>query len=414
MIEVILLILLSLAVIILSGIVSSSEVAIISISYPKVKEILTGAKTKKDQKKAEALLRIKENIKKYITTIVVLNNIINIIGSIYIGVIASEIFGEIYLGIISGILTFLIIVFSEIIPKVLGEKYASSYSRLIAGPLIIVTNILSPVLYLFDKFIHLFIKEESNYHHVSEGIIKEMAVLGKQEGSIDAYESELIENIFEMDDTEAYQIMVPKNKVQLLDHDSNYERIVKILRRTGFTRFPVSKKDEIIGLVNAKDLFKFHKREEEFNIDEVLRPIEFVPETMKIITLEQKLRRNKVHMAAIVNEHGDFTGIVTLEDVFEELLGEIEDEFDLEEELFKKLDTKSYEIDASIDIEEFNENFPENIPTELDFITLNGYIINRLGFIPTKGEKLVMDKGIFEILSTNRKRVLKVKYTMND
>lgn len=409
--ELVFLIVLTLLVIILSALVSSSEVALLSISYPQVKEMLNDKKNKSLQIKAEKLLHIKENLKQYLTTIVVLNNIINIIGSIYIGVLAAEIFGELYLGIVSGVLTFLIIIFSEIIPKIMGERYAKVYAPMIAGPLVLSTKILSPALWVFDKIVHFFVGDSQYDTHVSEGIIREMAALGKQEGSIDPYESELIENVFEMNDIEVYEIMVPRKKVQCIEHDANFQRIIKLITRTGHTRFPVLKKGEVTGLIHAKDLFKYHGREKKFSVKEILRPIEFVPDAMKLATLEEKLVKNRVHMAAVVNEHGDFTGIVTLEHVFEELIGrDIEDEYDDETQPeLKELKKNHYLIDASYDIEELDEKLDLELHLEDDFVTLNGFIIDTLGRIPSVGEKVKIRKGHFVIKKATSRQILQVE-----
>ena len=408
---VLLFILLVLSVIIVSGIVSGSEASILSISYARTKELVTNSiKGSKERLRAENLLKIKEDLQKYITTIVVLNNIVNIIGSIYIGILASQIFGTVYVGIVSAALTFLIIMFSEIIPNVYGDKYCKVIAPRISGFLIILTKIFYPINVILNRLTRIFVKESLDTKRVSEGIIKELAILGKQEGSINTYESELIENVFDMNDIEVYDIMVPKNKVIIVDISITYDKLVTTIRKTGFTRFPVGKAGEIIGVINAKDLFKFSGKEKSFSIDKILRKIEYAPESMKLSTLEQKLRRNRTHMAVIVNEHGDFTGVVTLEDIFEELLGEIEDEFDPEEDIkIKKLSLKKYLVDASYDIEELEEKFSLDLELAGDFTTVNGYLTNKLGRIPKKSESISFKGGVMKVVEGNNSKVLRVE-----
>lgn len=397
-------------VVIFSGIVSGTEAAIISLSFPEAKEILTNAETLNEKQRAERLLHIKNNLQKYITTIVILNNIINIVGSMFIGYLASQMFGNFYMGIISAILTFLIILFSEIIPKIYGEKYDDKIAPHITKPLIFMTALLFPLVWFLNKITNLFIDNSKIENNVSEGVIREMAILGKHEGSINTYESDLIKNVFEMNDTEVYDIMVPRNKVEALDAKATFKEIFKLSQKTGHTRFPViDDEDEVIGMVNVKDLFKFFGKEKSFDVKKILRVLEFAPEAMKISTLEQKLRRNKTHMAAIFNEHGDFTGIVTLEDIFEELVGEIHDEFDNEDKLIKKIEPKKYHISSSYDIEELDEKFNLELNLEGDFSTLNGFIINKLGRIPNLDEVIVFGKCSFKILKANNKQILNLE-----
>ncbi len=402
-------ILLVVTILILSSIMSGSEAAILSISLAKCSELANSRKAS-IKRRARRLLLVKENLQQYISTIVILNNLINIVGSVYIGFLATKLFGEVYLGIVSGALTFLIIIFSEIIPKIYGERYNEKISLIISGPLLFFTYALKPILYLLNLIVRIFVKNSTN-SNVSEGEIKEMAVLGHKEGIINAYESDVISNVFKMNDTEAYDIMVPKSKVETIYCNDSFERIVDIVKRTGFTRFPVLKDEEVIGFINAKDLFKFYNKKEKFQIEKILRPIIYAPESMKIFVLEEKLKKERSHLAIIVNEHGDFTGIVTLEDIIEELLGEIEDEFDKDKEpTIKKINNNVYHIDASENIEEINDMFDLDIELdEEDFSTINGYLISEAGKIPKVNDKIKFKKGNFRVLKANRKKVLTVE-----
>lgn len=399
-------------IIILSAIFSGSEAALLSVSYPKVKEILNNSKSKNKKKQAKKLIHIKDNIQNYLTTLVVLNNIVNIIGSIYVGVFAANLFGELYLGIISGVLTFLIIIFSEIIPKVFAEQRSESISLKISGFLIIVTTIFSPIIYILNKITYFFVKK-SNNNFVSEGEIREMAFLGTEEGSIKSYESDIIRNVFRMDDTEVYDIMVPKNEVITIQNHTLFEEIVKIVENSGHTRFPILEDDEIVGIINVKDLFKYHKREDKFQISKILRPVIYAPETMKLSTLETKLKKERTHMAVIVNEFGDFVGIVTLEDIIEEIIGEIEDEFDLPEKkkLVEKIAENKYHIDGGYDIEDLNDEFELGIDNleEEEFHTINGFFTNELGRIGKVNDKISVEKGTLRVILASKKQISKVE-----
>jgi len=412
--EIILFIVLILLVIVFSGLISGSEAALLSTSYPEIKDFLSSSKIEKNKKKAERLLEIKENVQKYITTIVILNNIVNIVGSMFIGLLAAKIFNDSFIvGIISGTLTFFIILFAEIIPKVVGEKHSLKIALTISGTLKNLTKLLHFIVIILNKLTDLFVDTSRVENQISEGVIKEIALMGKEEGSINKYESELINNVFDMDDTEVYDVMVPRKKVVTIKKSTKFQKIIDLAKETGFTRFPVLSEeddDEVLGVVNVKDLFKFFGKESLFNVEKILRHIDFIPETMKLSTLEKKLRVKKTHLAAIFNEHGEFSGIVTLEDIFEELVGEIEDEFDHETKSVKKVSEGVFIAEGSAEIADVNEFCSLKLDTESDFSTLNGFLVAYLGLIPTISHKpIIIDNVRYRILNASRTRILAVE-----
>ncbi len=407
-----LLIITIISILVLSALVSGSEAALLSVSLAKAKE-LSNSKDLIISKKGVSLLLVKENLRHHITSIVVLNNIVNIVGSIYVGVLASSVFGDTSLGIVSAVLTFLIILFSEIIPKIYGEQYCDTISSNIAKPLLIISKFLSPITWILNKLTHLFVRENSATS-VSEGEIKEMAALGKLEGSIESFEGEVIENIFKMNDIQVYDIMVPKHKVVSFQKNATYDEIVKKVEETGYTRFPILKNDEVIGLINVKDLFRFHNKEKDFEVSKILRPVIFAPDIMKLSTLEKKLKKSRIHMAVIVNEHGEFSGIVTLEDIIEEIIGDIVDEHDNEEEKeIIEIKDNRFHIKASIEISDLNNELDLSISETEDYSTLNGFIISKMDSIPRINETLKIDEGIFRVIKRSKKKVLEVEFTRN-
>ncbi len=409
--DILIFIILCLVVIILSGLISGSEAAILSVSYPHAKELLSSAHTKRDKIRVKRLLEIKSNLQEYITTIVVLNNVVNIIGSIFIGLLASKIFGSYIVGVVSAVLTFLIILFSEIIPKLYGERFNKKISLHISLPLIILTKILFPLLWTLNKLVNLFFKSSEDSNHVSEGVIREMAILGKQEGSIDESESERIGNVFDMNDIEASHIMIPKNKVVSVKDDSTYKEIAQLAYKTGFTRFPVLSKDEVIGLVNVKDLFRFLGPHDDFKVSKIIRPVIFSPQIMKISTLEVKLKKSRIHMAVVVNEHGDFVGIVTLEDIIEEIMGDIEDEFDSDsQDDIKEMGDSKFQINASVDLKDLNEALGLNIRRTTNCSTLNGFLTSRLHRVANINDKVEIKEGTFRVIKRTKKKAVLVEY----
>jgi CBS domain containing-hemolysin-like protein len=392
---------------------SGSEAALLSISEAKIKEL----DSKKNSKSTKILLKIKQNLNDYITTIVILNNLINIVGSIYVGVLTSKILGDIYLGIVSGILTFLIIIFAEIIPKIYGGNYSDKISMKIAIPLYYSSKILKPIIIILNKIINIFIKEEDR-HKVSEGEIKEMVAMGEIEGSINSYERNVINKVFKMDDLEVYDIMVPKSEIVFIFEDSSFKEIVNTSKQSGFTRFPVfsKTKNEVIGIINVKDLLKFYDKEDKFSVNKILRPIIYVPDNMKLSDLENRFKEERVHMAAIVNEHGDFIGIVTLEDIIEELIGEIEDEFDkTSKEPIIKITDKKYHIDANTEISYIKEKIGIDLSNEDNsYSTLNGFLLYNFGKIPKVNEYKSFDNFKVRIIKSSKKKVLEAEFIVKE
>jgi len=335
-------------------------------------------------------------------------------GSIYVGVLASKVFGESYLGLVSGVLTFFIIMFSEIIPKIYGERHCAKIALFVAPIIIFLTKIFKPINFILDKITDFFIPGKSSIE-VSEGEIREMAKLGEKEGVINNYESEVINNVFKMNDITVYDIMTPKNKVIGFAKDANYNELIEKAQETGFTRFPIFRDSEIVGLVNIKDLFRFINCSQKFKISRIIRPIVFAPESMKIFTLEEKFKKARIHMAVVVNEHGNFTGIITLEDILEELLGEIEDEFDIskKDELIEKISNKKYIVNGSCEVDFLNERFNLKIPTDKNYSTLNGFLIDEMNKIPKVNDRFEFDESKFRMVNTTKRKILKIELSLS-
>lgn len=397
-------------IIVASGLISGSEAAFLSLSYTKAREIAGNVKSKKDKLRAKRLLIIKENIQEYISSIVILNNLVNIVGSVYVGVLGAKVFGDVYLGLVSGVLTFLIIIFAEIIPKVIGEKNCETISMRIAPFWVRVYSIFKPLIWVINKIVRIFVKVDVE-KQVSQGEIREMANLGKQEGSIKDYESKVISNVFRLEDTEAYEIMVPKSRVVYFELETKYEEIVEKIVETGLTRFPVlDDNDKVVGFVHSKDLFKFQNTSKKFSVSKVLRPIFVVPESMKASTLEKKFKKEKLHLAIVVDEYGDFTGIVTLEDVIEEIIGEIEDEFDPERKSkVVNIGKDKYRVMADCEISHLNERLNLHIPEDDDFSIVNGFLVDKLDKIPEVDDKVHFENLFFTVKKVDDRRAISVE-----
>ncbi|MFT4244227.1 MAG: hemolysin family protein [Candidatus Woesearchaeota archaeon] len=411
MIELIIILCIIIVIVILSGIISGTEASILSLSPAKIKEYSKSNKdSKKIQIKAELLFSIKEHLQYYISVLVILNNIINIGGSVLIGYVVTQFFGEIFLGVVTALLTLAIIIFSEVIPKIIGERNPLKVSLLMTRFLVVTGSVLRLFVIVIEKIVRILVRQETS-ENVSKGEIREMAILGTQEGSLDNYEGELIDNIFDLNETSVYDIMVPRHKIVTVQPSYSFDKIIELVREHGYTRFPVEEEFEIIGYIHIKDLFGYTYRAKNFKVKDIMRKLVFVPDVMKVVNVEKKLKSCKQHMCAIVNEHGEVSGIVTFEDIVEEIFGDISDEHDIEEEQeIVQISDYKYQIIGDCEIGKMNEELNLDIDEDEDFSTLNGYLLYILERMPLLKEEIQTKEGVFKIISKTKKKVLKVEF----
>jgi CBS domain containing-hemolysin-like protein len=316
-----------LIVIITSAICSGVEAAILSVPVLKVKQL---ASTTIKKPSILALLKIKENINRPLTTIVILNNIANIGGSMLVGETAISIFGNRWMGVFSAILTFLIIIFGEIIPKTTGENYALQISLHCAKPILFLTKILFPIIWLIEKIMRKFINKKVEFT-TNESEIKAMAHIGEKEGAIEANESEMIHRIFELNDVTASKIMTPRVAITYIKINKKLNEIKDFIINSQHSRIIAIKadKDEIEGIVLKNELLTaLIEGNGNKLVSEFTHEPNFVMEAMKVNQLLTHFKKTRRHIAVVVDEYGGVSGVVSFEDVLEELTGEIVDETD--------------------------------------------------------------------------------------
>lgn len=319
------LILAVITVLLSSGLCSGTEAALFSISLLKVRQLADS----KDQK-AKALLKIKENLNRPIASIVILNNIANIVGSITVGSIATQVLGEVWLGIFSGGLTFLVIIFSEIIPKTLGGRYAEFFALWIARPVLGLTYLLTPLVLMIEILTSPLTRGQTA-PTTNEAEIKLLARIGQQEGIIEETESEMIERVFRLNDVTAGDLMTPRVAVtHLPGHLTLAETKAQIIR-SPHSRIVVTGQstDDVLGLALKSELLTaLIEQKAQQPILDFKREIKFVPKAMYADDLLPIFQENRQHLAAVFDEFGGLAGVITLEDVLEMLIGQILDETD--------------------------------------------------------------------------------------
>jgi len=316
-----------LVVLIGSALFSCVEAALFSVSLGRARVLA-------EQKKRGSanLVKVKENIRRPITVIVILNNIFNIAGSITVGAITGQVLGNAWIGVISAILTFLIIVLGEIIPKTLGENYAEPISLFAAGPLLASTKIFLPFIWLTEKLTSPFAKKNKI---VSEEEIRILSHLGHLEGSIEKDEKEMIQKVFRLNDLTAEDIMTPRTVVEALEYDKTLDEAEDEIYALNHSRLPVYRGDlGIVGIVHQRNLLIAIGRDQgKKKISDFQEPPVYVSEKMKADELLPFFQKRRCHLAIVRDEFGGTSGVVTLEDVLEQLVGEIVDETDEETDM---------------------------------------------------------------------------------
>jgi putative hemolysin len=411
--------------IILNGIFSAGETAIISLRKSKIKAL---TKERKDGR-AEKLLHMKENPERFLSAVQIGITLFGTLASAIGGTLAIRYLAPllamisflkpfsdtIALGIVVVVLTYLFLVFGELVPKYVGLSNKVKVSIFIV-PLFdfvsrfffFLVNILSFSTMFFVKGLNLKHGEE----HAGEGEIKILLEEGRIKGVFDRTEEELIHGVFQFADRSVKEIMVPKPNVYAIDIEDNKDKVLDYIIENEFSRYPVYRDsfDNIIGIVYHKEITKYIWREKDpFTLEKILKKPLFVPETMEISILLKEMQRTHQHLAVVIDEYGTTVGIVTLEDIMEEIFGEIMDETDVEDKI-ERLRDGSYIIDSSYSIRDLNERLQLEIPESPDYETLGGFILTQLQGMPKGGEIIYQGTYKFTVVGITGKRITKVKF----
>lgn len=369
-----------------SALFSGAEAALFSIGINESRVL-----AEKGARGAKNLVLIKERMYRPITVLVVFNNICNIVGSLVVGFVAARVLGNAQIGLISAVFVLLVIFLGEIIPKSIGENHAAAISLATATPLMWLTRLLSPFLWVIGKVTNPFRKNRSP---MLEEEIKILTRLGHIEGSIEEGEKDMIHSVFEFSDKLVKEVMVPRPDMITLTADATVRDALLLTIEHGYSRIPVYDKDlnNIEGVLYAKDLARqLHNGNPELPVTEIMREPFVVPETKLLGELLLEFKKRKVHMAVAVDEYGTVVGIVTIEDLLEEIVGDIFDEFDSEfhreAEPVARIREDLYRVDARINIEELGRSIDADLPPDEDVSTVGGLALKALGHLPEPGEE---------------------------
>jgi CBS domain containing-hemolysin-like protein len=388
------------ALVLLSGFFSSAETALFSISKVKARHI---AKTK--GKTNTLIKKMKEDPHKLLSTILIGNNLVNVAASALATALAIKLIANHAVGIATGVMTLAILIFGEIFPKSLATRNNVLIARLVIIPLYWLSILFSPII-LFLNFIPQITGKIQRKHRVTEEELMTFVEVVEEEGEIKEEEKELIHNIFEFDDTNASEIMTPRADMYVIDADEKLD--LEGIMQSGFTRIPVIEDDidHVVGILNIKDLFMEQARANgELEVRQIMNKPYFVPEYKKLDSLLQQFKKRKQHMAIVVDEHGGVSGLITLEDALEEIVGEIVDETDKDEPQIVKIKPNEWIVPGKSDIDEVNEKIPMKIPESKEYDTFSGYILDKIERIPQENEEIRVGKFLVTVKEMDGNRI---------
>jgi putative hemolysin len=402
--------------IVLSAFFASSETALFSITRAQMDEL-----SERKDAAAVRLSRLLGDTRRLLVVLLTGNTVANIIAATLAAMITAQLMrraGQVaWLAFAAQVVvvTLVIVVLGDIMPKLAAIRNPLGWSLRISGILTVVNWLLFPVVRLllpFTDFVARTLGVERRRLWISEEEIKTLVEVGEEHGVLQKDERELIHSIFEFGDTTVRQIMIPRTDMVCLSANTPPAKLLQTLQNRQHTRIPIfdGSIDNIIGILHSKDLLLHYPLDENFNLRSILRKPSFVPESKLISELLKQFQDQRLHMAIAVDEYGGTAGLVTLEDVIEEIVGEIRDEHDIEGPLWTRLDEKTVVVNARLDVESVNQLLGDNvIPTDRDFETLGGFLLAELGNLPEGPTELEFHNYRFRIEEVKAHRLGRVR-----
>ena len=385
-----------LILVLLSAFFSSAETSMTTVNRIRIQAL-----AQQGDKRAITLEKVISNSSKMLSTILIGNNIVNMAVSSLMTTLTIRVLGNAYVGLATGALTLVILLFGEITPKTLATLKAEKFALTYAKPIYVLMIILTPVVYIVGKLgngIMFLLRVDPNAkpNAMTEHELRTLVNASQEDGIIEREEQQMIYNVFDFGDSSAKDVMIPRIDMTFVDVNAAYEELMDIFREDMHTRFPVyeDNTDNVIGIINMKDLLLYPK-DKPFSIREILREPYFTYEYKGTADLMMEMRKASVNLAIVLDEYGSTAGLVTLEDLLEEIVGEIRDEYDEdEEEDLKEIQAgREYQALGSAKLDDLNEMLGINLESE-DYDSIGGYIIEQLDSLPSQGQSVTLDSGI--------------------
>lgn len=394
----------------LSAFFSSAETALTTVNKIHMRTLADA-----DNKKAKMVLKITKDSAKMLSAILIGNNIVNLSASSIATTLAISMFGSYGAGIATGIITFLILIFGEVSPKTLSTIKADSISLKIAGIINVLMIVLTPVIFLINKLslgvLFLFgVKASDGNRVMTEEELRTIVDVGQETGVIEDEERAMIHNVFDFGDAEAKEVMIPRIDMTFVHIDADYNEVLEIYKQDMFTRLPVYEEstDNVVGIINMKDLLLIENTDN-FSIRDIMREPYFTYEHKNTSDLFLEMKKSSISLAIVLDEYGVTAGLITLEDLIEEIVGEIRDEYDTDEiDDITRLSDREYLVLGSANLEDVSDELNLHLESD-DYDTIGGYCLEKLDHLPERNEIIITDDDVLlRIEAVDKNRIEKV------
>ena len=382
----------------LSAFFSSAETALTTVNKIRMRTL-----AEEGSKRARTVLAITDDSGKMLSAILIGNNIVNLSAASLTTSLAYS-FGGSMVAIASGILTVLILLFGEITPKTMATLHSEKMSLLYAPVISIFMKVMTPAIFIINGLsigVLFLLRVDPNAKNnvMTETELRTIVDVSHEDGVIESDEREMINNVFDLGDARAKDVMVPRVHVTFADVNSTYDELIEIFREDKFTRLPVFRDttDNVVGTINMKDLLLYDNTKG-FHIQDILREAYFTYEYKNISELLVEMRKASFNIAIVLDEYGETAGLITLEDILEEIVGEIHDEYDENEEDFiQEIDEREYIVEGSTNLDDLNDRLDLDLNSE-EYDSLGGFIIERLDRLPEAGDSIHTEEGIHMVV----------------
>ena len=394
----------------LSAFFSSAETALTTVNRIHMRTLADA-----DNKKAKMVLKITKDSAKMLSALLIGNNIVNLSASSIATTLAISMFGNYGAGIATGIITFLILIFGEVSPKTLSTIKADSISLKIAGIINVLMIVLTPVIFLINKLslgvLFLFgVKASDGNRVMTEEELRTIVDVGQETGVIEDEERAMIHNVFDFGDAEAKEVMIPRIDMTFVHIDADYNEVLEIYKQDMFTRLPVYEEstDNVVGIINMKDLLLIENTDN-FSIRDIMREPYFTYEHKNTSDLFLEMKKSSISLAIVLDEYGVTAGLITLEDLIEEIVGEIRDEYDTDEiDDITRLSDREYLVLGSANLEDVSDELNLHLESD-DYDTIGGYCLEKLDHLPERNEIIITDDDVLlRIEAVDKNRIEKV------
>lgn len=394
-----------------SAFFSSAETALTTVNRVRLKTLADDG-----NKRAQSALKVLDKYGKMLSAILIANNVVNISASALATTLAIRI--SLPVGVATGVLTMILLLFGEITPKNIAMVYSEKMALFYAGIIAAIMKVMTPLIFVVDKLAGLLMKllhiDINKKTTMTENELRTYVEVSHEDGVIESEEREMIYNVFDFSDAVAKDIMIPRIDMATVSEAADYTEVMELFRQCMYTRIPVyqEEKDNIIGLINIKDFILIADKEA-FEVNQILRQAYYTYEFKKTADLLIEMREKRVNVAFVLNEYGATAGMITLEDLLEEIVGEIRDEYDEdEEELIQEIQEKTYLVEGSMKLSDINDELGTELASE-DYDSIGGLIIEKLDRLPEDEETINTEEGItLQVKGVNQNRIVKVLMTL--